>query len=359
MKKSNQYNLKNEFSSLLLKWNKEQNTRHMPWKGEKDPYKIWLSEIILQQTRVKQGLNYYNNFIKNFPNIHKLAKAPDEKIYKLWEGLGYYTRCKNLIGTARYISKSRNGKFPGTYEEIKSLKGIGPYTAAAISSFAFNLPYAVVDGNVLRVLSRIFGINTAIDSTEGKHFFTALANQLLDKKQPGLHNQAIMDFGAMVCKPAAPFCTTCIFKNNCIAFLKNKANELPIKKKNINVKKRWFYYLIIEFKNKIAFCQRTEKDIWHHLYEFPMIEITKGIEQKSILQQAEKNGWLKKKNYEIISVSPLFKQHLTHQLILGQFIRIKLHNKPDFKNNWLWMTKNKISKYPFSGLINQYLKSEV
>ena len=205
---------KNVFSNRLLKWNREQNTRQMPWKGEKDPYKIWLSEIILQQTRVEQGLSYYNNFIKTFPDIHKLAKAKDSTIFKLWEGLGYYTRCRNLIATARYISKDLHGKFPNTYEDIKSLKGIGPYTAAAISSFAFSLPHAVVDGNVFRVLARIYGIDRPVDSTKGKNFFTALADKLLDINQPGLYNQAIMDFGAVVCKPALPQCTKCIFKKH-------------------------------------------------------------------------------------------------------------------------------------------------
>jgi A/G-specific adenine glycosylase len=167
-----------------------------PWKGEKDPYKIWLSEIILQQTRVEQGLDYYNRFVKVFPDINKLAKASDKKVFKMWEGLGYYSRCRNLLATARYISKERKGNFPNSYKEINDLKGIGPYTASAISSFAFNLPHAVVDGNVFRVLARIFGIKTPTDTTEGKKLFNALAEELLDKKQPGIYNQSIMDFGA-------------------------------------------------------------------------------------------------------------------------------------------------------------------
>jgi A/G-specific adenine glycosylase len=343
-----------QFSRILLQWNSEKNNRLMPWKGEKDPYKIWLSEIILQQTRVEQGLNYYNNFIKTFSNVHKLAKAPDEKVFKLWEGLGYYTRCRNLIAAARYISKELNGKFPDTYNDIIGLKGVGPYTAAAISSFAFNLPHAVVDGNVFRVLARIFGIYTPIDTAEGKNKFTELANKLLDKKQPGLYNQAIMDFGAVICKPA-PLCEQCVFKKSCFAFLHNEIIELPVKEKKISIKKRWFYYLVIEYKNEIAIQQRTGKDIWQQLYEFPMIEMNTEQDVKSILLQAEKNGLLQSKKYDVLSISPLYKQQLSHQLIAGQFIAIKLKRKSVAKNEWLWLVKSKLSKYAFPKFINEFL----
>jgi len=350
--------LKKKFAPLLLKWNKEKNNRQMPWKGEKDPYKIWLSEIILQQTRVEQGLSYYNNFIKTFPDIHKLAKAPDEKIFKLWEGLGYYTRCRNLIVTARYISKELKGNFPSSYDDIKALKGIGPYTAAAISSFAFNLPHAVVDGNVFRVLARIFGIDKPVDSTEGKKLFSALANELLDKKEPGLYNQAIMDFGAVVCKPAVPLCTTCVFKKHCAAFLGNRINELPVKEKKITIRKRWFYYLVLEYKNEIAIRQRTEKDIWQDLFEFPLIESADAMDTKKILQGAEKKKWLTKKDYELLTVSPLFKQQLSHQLIAGQFIKIKLNSKYNTAKDWIWVSKNKAGNYAFPQFINQYLREK-
>jgi A/G-specific adenine glycosylase len=341
------------FSSILLKWNRENNTRQMPWKGEKDPYRIWLSEIILQQTRVEQGLSYYNNFIKTFPDVHKLAKAPEEKVFKLWEGLGYYSRCRNLIATAKYISKELKGKFPDTYEAIKQLKGIGPYTAAALSSFAFNLPHAVIDGNVFRVLSRVFGINTPIDSSEGKNKFTELADKLIDKEQPGLYNQAIMDFGAVICKPA-PVCNQCPFKKTCFAFLNNRINELPVKEKKIKIKKRWFYYFVMEYENKTAIRQRTGRDIWQQLFEFPMTEEDKEQDLKTILSSAEKNGLLQKKNYEIISVSPIYKQQLSHQLIAGRFITIKLKKKTAKKNNWIWLAKTGIAKYSFPRIINEY-----
>ena len=325
----------------------------MPWKGEKDPYKIWLSEIILQQTRVEQGLVYYNNFINTFPDIDKLAKAPESTIFKLWEGLGYYTRCRNLIATARYISTELKGKFPSSYDEILALKGVGPYTAAAISSFAYNLPYAVLDGNVFRVLSRVFGIDTAIDSTEGKKMFTGLANELLELKQPGLYNQAIMDFGAMLCKPAAPLCGVCVFKKICVAFLQNKISKLPAKEKKITIRKRWFYYLVLEYNNKIAIRQRTEKDIWQDLYEFPLIEGEKVQRTRSVLEQAGKEGWLLKNNYEVIQSSALFEQKLSHQLIAGVFITLKMKKKPLFKKEVIWLTRKELKKYSFPRIINK------
>jgi A/G-specific adenine glycosylase len=348
---------KDQFLKLLLKWNRQKNRREMPWKGEKDPYKIWLSEIILQQTRVEQGLGYYHRFIETFPRIQQLAQAPDSKVFKLWEGLGYYTRCRNLIATARHISNDLKGQFPVTYEEIKQLKGIGPYTAAAISSFAFNLPHAVVDGNVFRVLARVFGVSKPIDSTEGKKCFTSLADELLDKKQPGVYNQAIMDFGAVVCKPVAPLCSECVFKKICFAFTHNKINELPVKEKKISIKKRWFYYLVIEHENKIAIQQRLAKDIWQQLYEFPMIETTKEEGRKEIVGKAEKLNWLQKKNYEVISISPLFKQQLSHQLIAGQFIKIRLKKKINHAESITWATKKELQKFAFPKFINQYLES--
>ncbi len=330
----------------------------MPWKGEKDPYRIWISEIILQQTRVEQGLNYYNNFIRAFPTIRKLASAPDQVVFKLWEGLGYYTRCRNLIATARYISKERKGIFPDNYAAINALKGVGPYTAAAISSFAFNLPHAVVDGNVFRVLARIFGIDVPIDSSEGKRFFTSLAEDLLDKKEPGLYNQAIMDFGAVICKPSTPLCPTCVFKKDCIAFRENRIPQLPVKEKKISIRKRWFYYLLLEYKGRIAIRKRVEKDIWQDLYEFPLIESISENNKKNILQQGIKKKWLPAKDYEILTVSALFKQQLSHQRIAGQFIHIKLKKIPVVKNDWLWVQKTNRDQYAFPGFINQYLRQE-
>ncbi len=243
--------MKSLFTKKLLQWNELLNTRAMPWKGEKDPYRIWLSEIILQQTRVDQGLAYYNKFITVFPSIRQLAAAPDQEVFKLWEGLGYYSRCKNLIATARFISSELNGRFPDRYEELRALKGIGPYTAAAIASFAYNLPHAVVDGNVLRVLSRYFGLDTPIDTTDGKKTYNLLADELLDRKHPALYNQAIMDFGAVICKTQQPLCNICIQREDCQAYKCNLVKQLPVKEKSLIKKTRWFYYFVVVYKNSL------------------------------------------------------------------------------------------------------------
>jgi len=343
------------FSPILLKWNKEKNDRQMPWKGEKDPYKIWLSEVILQQTRVEQGLKYYEKFITAFPDVHQLANAHERSIYKCWEGLGYYTRCKNLIVTAQNVSKNLKGRFPDNYDEIKKLKGIGPYTAAAIASFAFNEQRAVVDGNVFRVLARIFGMEEPIDSTKGKKAFNALAGKLLDKKNPALYNQAIMDFGAVVCKPV-PICEQCPFKQKCEAFLNDKIFSLPVKGKKVLIKKRWFNYVLLEYKEKFAVRQRHAKDIWHNLFEFLLVESGKEFDEKEIVKEAKKKKWIGANSYEIEYVSPVCKQQLSHQLIKGRFTKLKLHRKPELPPDILWIRKKELKKYAFPMFINQHLR---
>jgi A/G-specific adenine glycosylase len=329
----------------------------MPWKGEKNPYKIWLSEIILQQTRVDQGLEYYKRFIKAFPTVHKLAKAPETEVFKLWEGLGYYTRCKNLIASSKFISEKLNGKFPRTYEEILKLKGVGPYTAAAISSFAFNLPYAVLDGNVFRVLSRYFGIVTAIDSAEGKLFFADLAASLLDKKQPGNYNQTLMDFGAVICKPQAPLCKECIFKSRCKSFTESLVNELPVKEKKIIKKNRWFYYLVIEHRGKLYVRKRGAKDIWENLYEFVLIENDMALTIEKLKQHIKVIELLGKNKFEIKEVSPVYRQPLTHQVIKGQFLNIKIA-KPLPVKDYEAFTPSQLEKLPFPKFIGSYLKDK-
>jgi len=329
----------------------------MPWKGEKDPYKIWLSEIILQQTRVEQGIEYYHRFIQKFPDIRQLAKANDKRIFKLWEGLGYYSRCRNLISTARLISQDLDGRFPTTFDDIRQLRGVGPYTAAAISSFAFNLPHAVIDGNVSRVLARVFGIKKPVDSTEGKKIIVSLAGELLDKNEPGVYNQAIMDFGAVVCRPLVPLCSNCVFKKICLAFRNDHVKTLPLKSKRIIIKERWFYYFVLSEENRVVIQQRNAKDIWNQLYEFPMIERKAAIKIEDILPEAEELGWLKNKKYNVISISPAYKQRLSHQVINARFIQIKLKGKANLNQDQLLLTASQLSKFPFPRLINHYLRA--
>ena len=350
--------MKKLFTELLMKWHRDSNRREMPWKGEKDPYRIWLSEVILQQTRVAQGWAYYDRFIQKYPTIQQLAKAPDEEVYKLWEGLGYYTRCKNLLFTARQIAKERKGVFPDQYEDILALKGVGPYTAAAIASFAYNLPHAVVDGNVFRVLSRFFGIDTPIDSTEGKKQFTGLAGTVLSQKEPGAFNQAIMDFGATVCKPFSPICSECPLQNNCQAFAEGLVNQLPVKEKTLLRKHRWFTYFLFENKGKLLLHQRTAKDIWQNLYEFYLLESDELIrwDDKSVVD------WLKQQNgidkAVVVSISNPRIQELTHQQIKGQFIRVQLPVVPAFLKKYTWQPLGSLRSLAFPKLITQYLEEQ-
>ena len=345
----------NQFSKLLLAWDEKENNRQMPWKGLKDPYKIWLSEIILQQTRVEQGLRYYNNFLKQFPDIQTLAQANEKQVFKLWEGLGYYSRCRNLIATARYVQNENAGQFPSTYEQIIRLKGIGPYTAAAIASFAFQLPHAVVDGNVMRVLSRIFSIEIPIDSLPGKRQYNKLANELLNKKDPGRYNQAIMDFGATVCKPVAPLCSTCPFNKKCCALAAGKVHKLPVKSKKPASKTRYFYFFVVEHRGSVAIRERTAKDIWRHLYEFPLIELNTPGNFKEAVTIAKNQGWMPA-TAEVEGTNTVYSQKLTHQTIKSIFIWLKAAKPPGLKG-YQWVKMRELNGFAFPKTINEYLKT--
>lgn len=345
--------MKPDFTRKLMYWNKHSNARLMPWKGEKDPYKIWLSEIILQQTRVEQGLKYYEKFVSAFPSIKHLAIAPDELVYKLWEGLGYYSRCKNLIETARRIHFEMNGQFPDNYNDIKQLKGIGSYTAAAITSFAYNQPYAVVDGNVKRVIARYFGISTPIDSGPGNAFFQTMAIELLDKRNPALYNQGIMDFGATICKPQNPHCDQCIQSDDCVAFNNGSVEQLPVKEKSLKKKQRWLYYFLIHLDDKVYIRKRTKKDIWQNLHEFVLFESDGPIEiETSGIQFLE--TLISPQNYEILHISKAYRQLLTHQNIQGQFINLKA-TKELSTRTYILVKKETLDQYAFPKFINQYL----
>lgn len=343
------------FTQALIKWHKSDNSRTMPWKGIKDPYKIWLSEIILQQTRVEQGLSYYEKFVTTYPTIQHLAKANQEDAFKLWEGLGYYNRCKNLLFTANTIVKDLNGEFPNNYETLLNLKGIGPYTAAAIASFAYNLPYAVVDGNVFRVLSRFFGIATPTDTTKGKQLFTELANKVLEKTEPGLFNQAIMDFGATICKPALPNCGSCIMQKKCTAFKEGTVNELPIKEKKLQKKNRFFTYFFIEVDGTILVHKRINNDIWQNLFELYLVETESPITWTENLAKDFLNEQLGIKKVTIQFISAVTTQQLTHQKVRGQLIKVVLPNKPNILKNHSWVSLKELKSLALPKFIHQLL----
>ncbi len=348
---------KQQFTCQLAQWHTTKNKRELPWKGEKDAYKIWLSEIILQQTRAAMGVKYYEAFIKKYPTIVDLAGAPDEEVFKLWEGLGYYTRCRNLLATARFIANNLNGTFPNQYEDILALKGVGPYTAAAIASFAFDLPYAVVDGNVFRVLARCFGIDTAIDSNEGKNSFTALADELLDKNKPAQHNQAMMDFGATICKPVGPLCDECPLQNGCIAYQTGTVNELPVKEKKILKKTRWFTYFIFTVDDKTMVHQRAQKDIWQQLYEFYLLETGENKLWKEEEVTAFLHHHFSIEDFNLLYISPQLSQQLTHQNVNAMFIKIKLKKIPEVLQQHQWVTGEQMQALTFPKIINEYLQS--
>ncbi|MCF8245737.1 MAG: A/G-specific adenine glycosylase [Saprospiraceae bacterium] len=367
------------FTINLLDWHSGHH-RPMPWKGERNPYLVWLSEIILQQTRVEQGLPYFERFKAAYPTVTDLANAPEDEAMKLWEGLGYYSRARNLHAAAKHIAHELNGSFPTTYEGIRSLKGIGDYTAAAIASFAYDLPYAVVDGNVYRVLSRFFGMETPIDSTMGKKEFAVLAQGLLEignwgiggetipqfpispipNFSPSGFNQAIMDFGATHCTPATPKCPTCPMQEHCVAFLEKKTGELPVKTKKLVRRQRIFNYLIINRLREVFIKKRTEKDIWQNLYDFPLIETEALHDDRQFLTKNKTcEAWLGESGWQLLRVSPPQRQELTHQRIVATFWELGVG--ADFlpkEENWVAVERRKLSNFAFPKVIDLYFQQK-
>jgi len=346
----------NRFTNKLLKWY-FLHPREMPWKHTKDPYKIWLSEIILQQTRVEQGLPYYERMIKKFPSVIHLARASEDVVLKSWEGLGYYTRARNLHAAAKQVVKDFNGRFPETHETILQLKGVGPYSAAAIASFAFNLPFAVLDGNVYRVLSRYFGIYEAVDAASGKKTFTELAQKLLDPEHPGDYNQAIMNFGAMVCTPANPGCDTCIFRKECFAYLHQAVADLPVKAKKNAVRSRWFHFLVLEEDEYIIIEKRTARDIWKGLYQFPLVETDVLPDPDKVKGWGKSSAFFSEDEINVTAFSKIISHKLSHQTISARFYHVRLQaSKRKFPAGWIKIKKTQLKKYSFPKLIVNYLK---
>jgi A/G-specific adenine glycosylase len=320
------------FSAELIAWYTH-NKRDLPWRNTTNAYIIWLSEIILQQTRVEQGMPYFYRFAEKYPTVTAFAAAHEDEILRLWQGLGYYSRGRNMLKTAQLVQEQYKGVFPVSYNELIKLKGIGEYTAAAISSFSSNEARAVVDGNVYRVLARYFGIHDAINSPKGKKIFQKLADDVLDNARPGLHNQAIMEFGAMLCKPKNPACGICPVHISCVAFKTNATSYLPVKLKTIKIRKRYFNYMLISDGEKILMNKRNEGDIWANMYDLPLIEIPELIEPVELLQLSEAKIF--GDNVALKDNSAVIKHVLTHQHLYVRFLILK--DFPEkLQENWFY-----------------------
>ena len=348
------------FGERLADWY-QKNKRELPWRNTKDPYLIWLSEIILQQTRVNQGLDYYLKFAENFPNVKSLAYASRDEVFKLWQGLGYYNRAENMLSTAKLIVEEYGGQFPPDPVLLLKLPGIGPYTSAAIASIAFDIPVPVVDGNVYRVLARIFGIKVPINTTKGAKLFNQYAEKLIVKDNPGIYNQAIMEFGALHCTPANPDCTTCIFKPECFAYSTGLIKKLPVKNSKIKLRNRCFYYFLIELdlkgNNYVYIKKRVNSDIWKNLYDFILIESEQGLVVNDDLICNKLQEMFGLKEVKITEVSKEYRHKLTHQLIHAIFIKLNVNKKINLSNEktLILVNKNNLIDYPVPRLIERYL----
>jgi A/G-specific adenine glycosylase len=348
------------FANQLINWY-EHNKRDLPWRNTTDPYKIWLSEIILQQTRVAQGLPYYKAFITQYPTVFDLASASETEVLRLWQGLGYYSRARNLHVCAKTVVKDYQGEFPDNFDELLKLKGIGRYTAAAIASFSFGQPNAVVDGNVYRVLSRIFGMENDISSSNGPKVFELKANELLDRKQPGSFNQAIMEFGAIQCSPKSPACGLCPYSSTCFAFNNNCIDLLPVKTKKVKVTKRYFTYVVFRIEDQYYLKERGKKDVWQGLFDFHLLE-TDALQSfdnvLSLLSEMDLQA------SEIGESSKIYEHVLTHQRIFANFVEVKLQKDQIDKLSKLTAQLNlysieQIRELPKPVLISKYLEDQV
>lgn len=337
-----------KFANLLLDWYAT-NARELPWRENIDPYRIWVSEIILQQTRIDQGINYYLRFISKFPNLKKLAEASIDEVLSEWQGLGYYSRARNMHYAAQYVMSHLNGVFPESYSELIKLKGIGKYTAGAIASIAYNEPVAVVDGNVYRLFSRLFLIDTPINSPAGEKIFYQMVQDVLPKDHPGNFNQALMDFGSMICKPRNPECSSCVFNFNCMAYKEGSQDKFPVKKKIKDKKLRYFYILLIVKDEKVYIKKRIGKDIWKGLYEFPFVETGKNMELEELMERTDIIAMLEPE-YKVMKELTSRKHILSHQNLRINAVFIKGEMLVNEENTYLLVPVNELDKYPFSRL---------
>ncbi|MFB6257212.1 MAG: A/G-specific adenine glycosylase [Flavobacteriales bacterium] len=342
-----------DFNKGLIEWYRTYR-RDLPWRKTREPYRIWLSEVILQQTRVEQGSRYYEAFLHRFPTIQDLADASEEEVLNMWQGLGYYTRARNLHRTARYIAYERNGEFPSEFEELLGLRGIGPYTAAAIASFSFGQRTPVVDGNVERVIARLHGVEEAVNSNKGKRRIQRLASDLMGTADPGVFNQAIMEFGALQCTSKNPACGTCPFQNDCRAFWNGKAEFLPIKRKGKKQRHRYFNYLYLRNEEGTVLEKRTEKDIWQHLYQLPLIESEYPVRERELREQFLPCPPFYGTLPSSLELEAEFRHTLSHQRIHARFWRIPIPEK-DWPEGWIQVSEEELAEFALPRLIERFL----
>ena len=346
----------NFFAPALERWFAD-NARDLPWRHTREAYKIWVSEIILQQTRVAQGYDYYMRFVERFPDVQSLASAQDDEVMKYWQGLGYYSRARNMLAAARDIAVRFGGTFPSHYDDIRSLKGIGDYTAAAIASIAYDLPYAVLDGNVYRVLSRLFDIDLPIDDAAGKRYFSELADTLLHREKPGLYNQAMMELGALVCLPSGTLCDKCPIASHCAAYAAGTVSQRPVKQGKVAVKHRYFHYFVIMHRGDTWLHRREADDIWRNLYEFPLIE-TPAPMSLSFLRRTDEYAALLGDAGKLTFPAPPFEcRHvLTHRIIHAVFYVVEAEALPASVRDMRRVPWGRVGEYAVSRLTDNFLQ---
>jgi A/G-specific adenine glycosylase len=332
-----------------------QNQRQLPWRGVTDPYLIWISEIILQQTRVKQGLPYYERFVERFPNVEALALAEEDELMKMWEGLGYYSRARNLHAAAKSIMIDYGGLFPGSYINIRKLKGVGDYTAAAIASIAFGLPHAVVDGNVMRVFARYFGIESPVNTHATLKEMYALANTLLPEDNPGMHNQALMEFGALVCTPKRPACGKCPVNHTCLAYNSKIVDKLPVKNNPPDRITKYLVFVLVETETQIIIQKRNKDGIWKNLFQLPVIETKHTPADEEIISLEVVAEWLADGNSELVAFSEVYVHLLTHRRLISRFVQIKTNELSLIRPGFIAVSKKDLYKFAFPVLIRKYL----